>query len=153
MNIYIAHGIEYSVSMPFQKGNKLGKKFQSKERHWNWNGGFKLQKSGSGKKTYKRIKVGSKYVAEHRYVMEQHLGRKLKINELVHHIDHDGLNNDISNLKVMTQHQHNKEHGVDRQKYPNGFTCRCGSNSFFAKDTCRKCYYHDYYLRKKYGKR
>lgn len=39
-------------------------------------------------------------VLEHRYVMEQHLGRKLKRTEHVHHIDHDKTNNDISNLRL-----------------------------------------------------
>jgi len=116
MNLCIALGIEYNVSMPFQKGNKLGKKFQPKDKHWNWNGGIKHYKSGSGNKTYRWIKVGDKYVAEHRYVMEQYLGRKLVKGELVHHIDHDSLNNDISNLEVVTQAQHNKIHRTGWRK-------------------------------------
>jgi transposase len=47
------------------------------------------------------------YYPEHRYIMEQHIGRKLKKNEVVHHIDGDTLNNDINNLKLMTAKQHN----------------------------------------------
>ena len=46
----------------------------------------------------------------HRLIMEEHLGRKLKSSEVVHHIDGNKLNNDISNLKVMTRGEHSKLH-------------------------------------------
>jgi HNH endonuclease len=42
----------------------------------------------------------------HRVIVEEHLGRPLTSNEVVHHIDHDPLNNDISNLQVMTRAEH-----------------------------------------------
>lgn len=41
------------------------------------------------------------YYREHRYVMELHLGRYLTKNEEVHHIDGNGLNNNIDNLLLM----------------------------------------------------
>lgn len=46
----------------------------------------------------------------HRLIMEEHLGRKLKSSEVIHHIDGNKLNNDISNLKVMTRGEHSKLH-------------------------------------------
>lgn len=46
----------------------------------------------------------------HRYVMEQHLGRKLRSDEIVHHKDEDKQNNDISNLEIMTRSQHASHH-------------------------------------------
>lgn len=46
----------------------------------------------------------------HRYVMEQHLGRKLRSDEIVHHRDENKLNNDISNLEVMDRAQHAYHH-------------------------------------------
>lgn len=49
-------------------------------------------------------------VKNHRYIMEQYLGRKLKENEVVHHKDENKLNNDISNLEVMTRSEHSKLH-------------------------------------------
>lgn len=47
---------------------------------------------------------------EHIEVMENHLGRKLKSNEIVHHIDCNKLNNDISNLHLCTRNEHGLLH-------------------------------------------
>lgn len=40
-------------------------------------------------------------IAEHRLIMAKYLNRCLKTYEVVHHIDHDKLNNDITNLKFI----------------------------------------------------
>ncbi len=94
----------------FKKGNRLGKKFEGKDKHWNWKGGYKYYKSGSGRITYRRIKIDDKWVAEHRYIMSKHLGRELDKKEIVHHKDGDGLNNEISNLEIMSWGDHNRLH-------------------------------------------
>lgn len=49
-------------------------------------------------------------ILAHRYIMEQHIGRFLTKDEVVHHLDGDKLNNDISNLKIMSQSEHAKLH-------------------------------------------
>lgn len=46
----------------------------------------------------------------HRQVMESYLGRKLRSNEIVHHIDGNKLNNDISNLCILSRSEHAKLH-------------------------------------------
>lgn len=43
--------------------------------------------------------------------MECELGRALRSDEVVHHIDGDNTNNNPSNLKLMTQSEHAKLHG------------------------------------------
>ena len=53
----------------------------------------------------KRIK-GVRYTF-HRYLMEQHIGRKLDSEEVVHHIDDDKYNNHLGNLEIRNRKQHN----------------------------------------------
>ena len=48
----------------------------------------------------------------HRYAMELYLGRKLKTEELIHHIDMDKLNYDISNLYLTNRDSHVTIHGT-----------------------------------------
>ena len=69
--------------------------------------GFK--KSTKPPHIYKTIKTPEgKTVREHRYVMEKHIGRKLKSSEHVHHIDGNSFNNHISNLIILTNSEHQK---------------------------------------------
>jgi len=52
-------------------------------------------------------------VLVHRFVVEAHIGRKLLPTECVHHIDGNKLNNDISNLEIMTFEKHAKVHRLE----------------------------------------
>ena len=78
--------------------------------------------SNTGYKILEMVNLtGGKKVTEQDFVMEKQLGRRLKENEVVHHKDGNKLNNDISNLKVMSRGEHARYHNfgiirTDREK-------------------------------------
>ena len=49
------------------------------------------------------------YIMEHRFVMEQVLGRFLQKTEIVHHLDGNKQNNQPENLVVMEKIRHDKQ--------------------------------------------
>lgn len=65
---------------------------------------------------YWQISVDSKRYLDHRYKMQEHLGRPLTSTEAVHHIDGNKLNNDISNLQVMTYREHQLLHWKQKRE-------------------------------------
>jgi hypothetical protein len=56
------------------------------------------------------------YVLMHRVVMENYLGRLLRDDEIVHHINGDKKDNDISNLQVMSVLDHVYLHGAEKTR-------------------------------------
>lgn len=101
----------YSTNTVWNKGVKTppnSGKFTpgvfSGDKHHNWSGG--------------RIKIGkyimvyspdhpnhhkkTKYVLEHRLIVEKSISRLLSKKEVVHHIDNNGTNNNIKNLIVFS---------------------------------------------------
>ena len=53
-------------------------------------------------------------VMEHRVVMEMCLGRYLKTEEIIHHLNDKKYDNRISNLKILTQSEHIRLHNLER---------------------------------------
>ena len=62
---------------------------------------------------YKAIKVKGRRIDEHRLVIEKHLDRQLKSNEIVHHINENGRDNSITNLQIMSRSEHTRLHFPD----------------------------------------
>lgn len=71
------------------------------EKHSRWRGGRSW-----GAHIYRMVRTpeGRKY--EHRLVVEEALGRKLKPTEHVHHVDFNPRNNSLDNLTVMDGKEH-----------------------------------------------
>jgi hypothetical protein len=65
------------------------------------------------------IKKG-RYIAEHRYNLEQKIGRLLERSEVSHHINGDKKDNRPENLEVLTDSEHNKQHAKSRKRKSDG---------------------------------
>ena len=66
------------------------------------------------------------YVLEHRVIMERKIKRYLTSNEVVHHIDGNKHNNEVSNLQLMSASEHNRLHSSKGRTYCS-FVCPvCG---------------------------
>lgn len=82
------------------------------------------KKEYSSKTRTRLVWRGGKKVREHRWIMEQELGRKLLASEHVHHKNENPLDNRIENLEVMDGSEHMRLH---KQIYPDFKNCaECG---------------------------
>ena len=87
-------------------------------------------------------------MAEHRYFMEQHIGRRLHIDECVHHINGNKIDNSLENLHIIPRDAHTREHrainplGYKRAKTLISFPCPvCGIivEYFAGHDSKKTC--------------
>jgi len=76
------------------------------EKNHSWKGG-RIYAAGYislMKRDYAKTKSGR--ILEHRYVMEQHLGRRLKSSEIVHHKNGIKDDNRLENLEILSKNNH-----------------------------------------------
>ena len=78
---------------------------RAREDNPNWRGGRFVRSDG-----YVSVRVDGRDVLEHRHVMEGVLGRALRTDEHVHHINGDKTDNRPANLVVLDRVAHGHEH-------------------------------------------
>ena len=108
------------------------KKLNNSLEHWE--GGTISKSTG-----YKYIEFEGKQIEEHRLVMMKHLGRKLKSNEHVHHINENKLDNRIENLMLLTASQHKRLHNL---KKSHTIICKLCNKEVknYGRNLCKNCY-------------
>lgn len=62
----------------------------------------------------------SDFTLLHRVIMSQVIGRKLRRDEFVHHIDEDKSNNNPNNLQIMSPSEHARHHALTRERNESG---------------------------------
>lgn len=94
----------------FSRERMTGKNNPGYGKHpWNYKGGTITL---SGNRKIKYLDISGKKV--HRMVMEKNLGRKLTKDEVIHHLDGNGLNNNLSNLVLLTKSEHSIIHKMEK---------------------------------------
>lgn len=109
LNMYRNDDIEFENRSRSRKGDKC----------CNWKGGSKITRKGYVqvlKPEHPRADING-YVMEHIYVFEQATGIKVPNDCVVHHIDGNKQNNDISNLCLMTFGAHTIYHNHRRKQH------------------------------------
>jgi len=69
-------------------------------------------------KYWKSSNCGHAGKVEHRLLSEFYFGRNCDKNEVIHHVDYNGLNNLKDNLQILTIEEHRKIHDISGEKNP-----------------------------------
>ena len=124
--VHYSQKTEFGKGMvPWNKGTKGVMKAWNKglkgkltgKNHPQWKGGITHDSAGY---ILQRVSP-NRQMLQHRFVMEQYLGRKLRSNEYVHHKNGIKSDNRLENLALMTSNSHAHLHySLEVYKYKKG---------------------------------
>jgi len=90
------------------------------ENNPSWKGGRFLRSDG-----YVAVRVGENYELEHRMVMSNHIGRPLRSDEHVHHLNEIKDDNRIENLELVGIGEHISKYHPSQRQLDKWMDCNC----------------------------
>ena len=108
METHLGRPLDVREYIAHKNGQRNDNRLENLELRVSGTGGY-LTHNG-----YRRIYMVGYDILEHRYVMEQMLGRPLRRDENVHHRNGDRLDNRPENLELWSRHQPSGQRVVDK---------------------------------------
>ena len=105
---YLSEKSKQKISLALKSKNLIG------PNAVRWKGGKRIQNGYVliYNKSHPKANSNHGYVREHILIMEKQIGRFLKENEVVHHINGNRQDNRIENLQLMTPSEHMRLHVI-----------------------------------------